>query len=315
MNHFQILLADIELREILGEGSYGLVRRGEIPILNNFQLAVKEIKQNEIQNAEYEYQVQSYVSSFCHNILQAYGFVKGTVTLQSKTMVFLEYVDGFDLFRYIKRERMTGAIVRYICHQVGQGLWHMHMLGFCHLDLKHDNVLICNELDENDQRHCVKIIDFGKAAAIQTQQGEELLIAGPRKVANCFTAPEKQFNATFKGDSADVFSFVVLIFTMYLGHYPFVLADDTEDDQFINLQKENTDEFWREDHARYPYYNQNLVTDAFKHLFENGVRKDPANRLSLQQVLTHPWMIRRRASHEETQAELLRRRGLEWFNE
>jgi serine/threonine protein kinase len=34
-------------------------------------------------------------------------------------MVFLEYVDGFDLFRYIKRERMTGAIVRYICHQVG----------------------------------------------------------------------------------------------------------------------------------------------------------------------------------------------------
>jgi hypothetical protein len=48
MNHFQIPLADIELREILGEGSYGLVQRAEIPILNNFQLAVKEIKQNEI---------------------------------------------------------------------------------------------------------------------------------------------------------------------------------------------------------------------------------------------------------------------------
>ena len=67
--------------------------------------------------------------------------------------------------------------------------------------------------------------------------------------------------------------------------------------------------FWKADRVKYNY-SKYLQTKTFKHLIEMMLKHDPAERLSMEELVVHDWMTGAFASDIQFKAELLRRRAV-----
>ena len=87
---------------------------------------------------------------------------------------------------------------------------------------------------------------------------------------------------------------------MVLGDNPFKKAT-LDDPSYWNLVV-NSQAFWA-------YFDpKNLLSGDFKNLVAGMLHVDPAIRLTLDEVLNHPWLKGLLATYEEVRQELLRRR-------
>ena len=104
----------------------------------------------------------------------------------------------------------------------------------------------------------------------------------------------------YKGDKVDIFALGKCLFVLVLGEYPFVKA--TLDDLYYRILVVNSQAFWAD------FDPKNLLSEDFKNLVAGMLHDDPAKRLTLDEVLNHPWLKGLLATYEEVRQELLRRR-------
>ncbi len=136
----------------------------------------------------------------------------------------LEYCDGGDLISRLRRRETGGAdderAAYAIWHQIVDGVEHMHSRGIVHLDLKPQNVLL---LSKDDANPVVKLCDFSHSY-IAAEAGAELV--PPTQVgAGKYMAPEVASGEAYRGESADVWSCGVILYTLLCGMLPFADAD------------------------------------------------------------------------------------------
>jgi serine/threonine protein kinase len=85
----------------------------------------------------------------------------------------------------------------------------------------------------------------------------------------------------YDGEKADVFSLAVVLFTMQMANYPFgKVSEVIYSKQYKHYVDGNFERFWPE----YP-----AVSDEFKDLIHRMIARNPDDRLTLQQVRSHPW--------------------------
>lgn len=174
--------------------------------------------------------------------------------------------------------------------QLLAGLQHLQKKGVCHRDLSIANIML--EANNN-----LVIIDFGLALRVPykdnsnygcvsdvSEGSNRLLMKGQGySGAMTYTAPEIVEGLAFDGFAADLWSAGVLLFVFLVGLVPFQ-APTASDVRYNQINKGKLKELM-EANLLEP------VSDEACDLLQNMLWRDPRRRLTLNQVLQHPWVL------------------------
>ncbi len=206
----------------------------------------------------------------------------------------MEYVPHGELFDYIlKRGRLSEPEAVYLAKQIVSAVAYMHHAGIVHRDLKPENVLI-------DDGNRIKIVDFGLSSfyldkdytgAESVPMSGKLGVGDPKSQktihssdkyvmlqTQCgsphYAAPEVLLGQPYYGPAADIWSLGVLLFAMVCGSLPFTAPSIQQ-----LIQKIISGIY------RFPQH----LSQNIRNLIVNLLRNAPGQRLTIDEVLNHPW--------------------------
>jgi len=216
----------------------------------------------------------------------------------------MPYCDGGELFERLDlNERFSENEARYWMHQLCRGLSTLQNAGVCHRDLSLENMLV--------HKDGALIIDLGMCLRVPlvgliTQQNgvnalglpsNEIIVNG-KNSPRCLLLPQGtcgkwiymspeiyQNKEPFDGFAVDMWAAGVILFLMLTGFPPWERACLT-DERFKYMTAGYLVQMLTE-------WGIGLSSDAMD-LLQRMLFIDPKDRLSLDQVLAHPWMIRGR---------------------
>lgn len=210
----------------------------------------------------------------------------------------MPYCRGGDLFsvvvQYAEENNgecgMPEPVARFWFRQVLLGLQHLQEQGVCHRDLSLENVLV-------DADNCL-VIDMGMCLRVpyndpdnpgtgvtDVTRGHLRRLMRPQGTCgkHNYMSPEVYENTSdFDGFAIDLWAAGVILYIMLTGFPPYDQASRS-DLRFelivtgrLNEQLRNWDI---------------ILTDEAGDLMQKMLRMDPRNRLTLAQVMSHPWVI------------------------
>ena len=146
------------------------------------------------------------------------------------------------------------------------GTMYLHSLNIAHRDIKPSNILL------NDEGRC-HLSDFGCAKRLV--RNDEMCIDTIGTYH--FVAPECCSDSSFDPLKVDIWAIGVTLYCMLLGKLPF--DGETTVELFENIQG-----------GRLDFPVSAGLSDEVRDLLQAILVKDPANRVSLQGILEHPWL-------------------------
>lgn len=250
-------------KEVLGRGAFGVVNRA---VKDGNEFAVKTLKCVRLQqrkDAEREIAILQ--------LLDDDHICRLKMACRSGRNIFMvmELCTGGELFDKITHDTdiIEPSVVAYM-RQICQALKYLHSKNIIHLDLKPENVVIANQ--SND---VVKIIDFG-GAQFYTKGKVVRTMFGTRE----YMAPE-----TLGYDpvefTTDMWSAGVLCYNLLSGLSPFLGDDDSETECSIQTCE------WDYDCIEFDH-----VSEEAKDFISNLLVRDPAERMTSDECLHHPWL-------------------------
>jgi serine/threonine protein kinase len=99
-----------------------------------------------------------------------------------------------------------------------------------------------------------------------------------------YMAPEIKEGKLYKGTQVDMFSFGVILFIIVHGIFPFKEARTEE--YFYNLLQTNQTDLY------FTKVNGQSLSSEFKDLILSLFNYDPEKRPCINQVRTHPWLLK-----------------------
>jgi serine/threonine protein kinase len=137
-----------------------------------------------------------------------------------------------------------------------------------------------------DEHFNLKIADFGFAGPLAGRNGSGYLTTNLG--SQPYMAPEIHESKPYKGVEIDLFAAAVIIFTMISGGCPFYEAKNT-DQYYRMIMKKQWDMFWKF-HSKNKPAGMNFFSLEFKNLMFHMLANDPSERLTIEEILEHPWM-------------------------
>ncbi|XP_078265588.1 ribosomal protein S6 kinase alpha-3-like isoform X2 [Rhinoraja longicauda] len=246
--------AQFEILKVLGQGSFGkvfLVRKTEgndaghlyaMKVLKKATLKVRDRVRTKMER-DILVEVNHPFVVKLHYAFQTEG----------KLYLLLDFLRGGDLFTRLSKEVMfTEEDVKFYLAELALALDHLHGLGIIYRDLKPENIL----LDEDGH---IKLTDFGLSKESIDHEKKAYSFCGTVE----YMAPEV-VNRRGHTQSADWWSFGVLMFEMLTGTLPFQGKDRKETMTMILKAKLGMPQFLSTD-------SQSLLRMLFK--------RNPGNRL------------------------------------
>lgn len=155
---------------VLGKGSYGEVWLVQHRITKE-QFALKVIHKqilgntHQTKNLQREIEIQQRISH--NNIIKVYDVMAD----RENIYILMEYADGGNLFRYIrKKKRLSEREAYKFFVQIASAINFLHKNSLLHRDIKPENIL----LSENET---VKLCDFGCCTSCDEKVGRYFLLS------------------------------------------------------------------------------------------------------------------------------------------
>ncbi|XP_077613539.1 ribosomal protein S6 kinase alpha-2 [Crocuta crocuta] len=263
--------SQFELLKVLGQGSYGkvfLVRKakgsdaGQLYAMKVLKKATLKVRDRVRSKME-----RDILAEVNHPFIVKLHYAFQT---EGKLYLILDFLRGGDLFSRLSKEVMfTEEDVKFYLAELALALDHLHGLGIIYRDLKPENILL-------DEEGHIKITDFGLS--------KEAIDHDKRAYSFCGTieymAPEV-VNRRGHTQSADWWSFGVLMFEMLTGSLPFQGKDRKETMALILKAKLGMPQFLSVE-------AQSLLRALFK--------RNPCNRLGagldgVEEIKRHPFFV------------------------
>ena len=247
---------------------------------NNNQYVAKIIlnNQNDFQN---EIQITIIASGLNNpNIIRLIRHGVGTLTFQGEVknninyMIF-EYCPKGDLFRYVLLRRFSERHAKYIFKKILLGVQALHNAGYCHKDLKLDNILL-------DQNFYPKIFNFSFAK--QFQQNNNPIILNDFVGTRPYSPPQILKREPYNGEKADIFSLGVILFTLASHIFGFNQATQN-DNLYRNILIGNIAQYWESIFHEIGFN----FSDELKNLYIRMVAPNENNRPNIAEILQHQW--------------------------
>jgi len=204
------------------------------------------------------------------------------------------YKDG-DLYGVVMNEisdhkRLQESRSHGYFTQLLRALHHLQQKGVTHRDLSLENIMISDKV--------CRIIDFGMALRVPhvnpvndgavtdvSEGSSRVLIATQGQGGSlAYMAPELVAQErAFDGFAIDLWAAGIILYVMLIGHKPFEWAHKS-DAMFVRLAQNG---MLREN---LKYWNIELSDDACD-LLQNMLWEDKSRRLTLAEVIEHPWIV------------------------
>ncbi|KNE60623.1 LOW QUALITY PROTEIN: CAMK/CAMKL/KIN4 protein kinase [Allomyces macrogynus ATCC 38327] len=297
-----------ELHETLGEGEFGKVKLA-IHSATRTKVAIKVFKRSRLDDDEKRLKLQREIDILHSVVHQSIVRLFDVVETDDLIGLVIEYASGGELFDYILANRcLPEDEARRLFAQLVEGVHYMHSKNVVHRDLKLENLLLSSSKD-------LVIIDFGFANQFPPPGSPEHLATHHRaSIASsiistwggsadralhvpdrhflmatscgspCYAAPELVIADGYVGTSADVWSCGVILFAMLAGYLPF--DDDPE-----NPQGDNITLLYRYILSEpTPLHFPPEMGDDARDLIARILVPDPERRLTMVEVIEHPWL-------------------------
>ncbi len=217
----QTSIGPYQLLYILGEGGMGQVWLAEQTSPVKRRVALKLIKGGKYDNhviLRFESERQS-LALMNHPVI-AKIFDAGS-TQGGQPYFVMEYVDGPSITRYCDNKKLKIRERLQLFIKVCEGVQHAHQKAIIHRDLKPSNVLV----EEVDGKPVPRIIDFGIAKAVSSQQNADQTLftqMGALVGTPGFMSPEQADPSVLDIDTrTDVYSLGVILYVLLTGTLPF----------------------------------------------------------------------------------------------
>ncbi|KAM5183313.1 maternal embryonic leucine zipper kinase isoform 7-T7 [Callospermophilus lateralis] len=189
----------------------------------------------------------------------------------SNTMNYMklleQYCPGGELFDYIiSQDRLSEEETRVVFRQIVSAVAYVHSQGYAHRDLKPENLLF-------DENHKLKLIDFGLCAKPKGNKDYHLQTCCG---SLAYAAPELIQGKSYLGSEADVWSMGILLYVLMCGFLPF------DDDNVMALYKKI---------MRGKYDVPKWLSPSSILLLQQMLQVDPKKRISMKNLLNHPWIM------------------------
>lgn len=194
---------------------------------------------------------------------------------QHGVLLVMDLVHGSDLRDFAPSGKgMVESFARVVFEQLLKAIQHIHKRRIIHRDIKIENVMV-------DKQGTLKLVDFGLAEkALEDHDG--LTVTGycgtpayySPELAQCELDDGGNDNE-FAGDKIDIWAAGVLLYCVVSGKEPFL--------------RESRYELLHEISQNNALWNVEFSCEL-KDLLQSILRTDPTERLSIEQILSHPWI-------------------------
>ncbi|HEX2347753.1 MAG TPA: protein kinase [Ktedonobacterales bacterium] len=215
MESAEIIGGRYRLEEPIGRGGMATIFKAVDEQMMDRLVAVKVLREVYSNDPKFVTRFQREAraaSALQHpNIVQVFDYGQSA----DSYYIVMEYIDGMDLRRYMKRRGGTLPIERAveIGRAVAQGLGAAHRRGIVHRDVKPQNIMV------NDDG-LVKLTDFGIASMYKDADAERLTTTGMTLGTVQYYAPE-QAQGEMVRPAADVYALGIVLYEMTTGQTPF----------------------------------------------------------------------------------------------
>jgi aurora kinase, other len=256
-------LSDFEIGKPLGKGKFGSVYLAREK-KTKYIVAIKVLQKSQLLKAGVEHQLRREIEIQSHlrnrNILRMYGYFYDA----KRIYLILEYSPGGELYKQLTRKgRFSEKISAKYIADLASALDYCHAKHVIHRDIKPENLLIGADSE-------IKIADFGWSVHAPTSRRNTL----------CGTLdylPPEMVEGREHDEQVDVWSLGVLLYEFLVGSPPF--EADGHSATYRRISRVD---------LRFPRH----VPDDAQDLIRKLLVKDPNQRMSLQHIPTHPWILR-----------------------
>ena len=260
-------LADFDIKQTIGKGTFSIVKLG-INKITNEKVAIKVFKKKNISGDNEKLRIKREISiskKLNHiNVIKIYKINQD----EEKYYIFMEYCENGELFNYIvEHQRLDEDESAYFFYQLINGLDYIHHKNIVHRDLKPENLLL-------GKGNILKIVDFGLSNYYE--EGE--LLSTPCG-SPCYASPEMVCGNDYNGIMIDIWSCGIIIFAMTCGYLPF--EDPDNEVLFKKIIKCKID---------YPKFLSEEALDIMQKILVNN----PNERIKIKEIKQHPFYLRGR---------------------
>ena len=190
-----------------------------------------------------------------------------------------EFYEGGDLQKYMGKrnyEALDEDVVRRFALKLAKGISYLHERNIVHRDIKPENIL----LDGGKNMVESPVLADFEYAKLLRDKGTCSRICGTKGYMAPEILTEKPYSLP-----VDIWSFGTLIYALVSSQLPFPVPDQ-------KLQKDNIElNATLILHTKLTFKGKpwTKVSDDLKDLLTRMLKKNPSKRLTIEQVLDHPW--------------------------
>ncbi|XP_053691112.1 aurora kinase B-like [Sabethes cyaneus] len=257
-------LANFDIGRPLGKGKFGnvyLAREKE----TKFVIALKVLFKKQVHAQGIEHQVRREIEIQSHlrhpNILRMYGYFHD----ETRIYLILEYAPGGTLFsklQTIPGNKFPEKQCAIYINMLVSALIYLHERNVIHRDIKPENLLLGHGGE-------LKMADFGWS--VHEPTSTRTTLCGTLD----YLSPE-MVQGQPHTKNVDLWSLGVLAYELLVGHAPFHAV--SYDATYTKIMKVR-------------YEMPSGVSRSAAHLISRLLVRDPAQRMPLEQVNKHPWIL------------------------
>eukprot|EP00128_Syssomonas_multiformis_P012249 Colp12_sorted_trinity150504_noHs@18615 len=255
-------LDDFEAGRPLGRGRFGKVYLAREK-KTKYIVALKVLFKSELQKERVEHQLRREIEIQSHlrhpNIFRLYAYFYD----DKKVYLILEYAPRGELYKELKKcGRFSEPVAAKYISQLANALDYCHSKHVIHRDIKPENLLLGAKGE-------LKIADFGWS--VHAPSSRRTTLCGTLD----YLSPE-MISGKDHDEKVDLWSLGILCYEFLVGHPPF----EAEDHQATYKRIARVD-------LQFPEY----VSEQARDLISKLLRKNPAERIPLKEVMKHPWVV------------------------
>lgn len=257
-------LSDFDIGRPLGKGKFGNVYLAREKA-SKYIIALKVLFKSQLQKSQVEHQLRREIEIQSHlrhpNILRLFGYFYD----ENRVYLILEFAPKGEMYKYLQKQKnghFDEATTSKYIRQMTDALIYCHSKKVIHRDIKPENLL----LDINGD---LKIADFGWSVHAPSS----------RRGTMCGTLdylPPEMIEGDMHDEKVDLWSLGILCYEFLVGKPPFEAEDNN---------------------ATYRKIIKNVVSfppeisEGARDLVRKLLRRKPEDRIPLEQVLKHPWIL------------------------
>ena len=280
-------IKDFTILSIIGEGSFGKVYKA-IHNKTKQEYAIKEISKLDKNNQEgktyFRREIEIMYKVHQCNIVRLFNHFED----DEYCYFVMEYIENGHLFKqpfWIKNKSFPSDEVAKIMKDVIYAVYYLHNMEppIVHRDIKPENVLI-------DKNGVAKLTDFGWSNYVDSNEVRKTYCGTP-----VYLAPEIVEDIGHD-ERVDIWCIGVLLFELLTGTVPFHGKDSIT----LNNNIKSLKIIWPND-----------ISTTAKNLIMKILKKDPKERISLEDMLKHPF-FKDRLKNDHLDKDLIKPDGIKY---